>query len=100
MQTILNYAVKNADIVLLQESWIENNNISISHSAFMKVAWTEKNVKARIMTFISKKTNLNCISKYDISNDSNIQILEIRSNIEDFMIFNVYNEKSQDEILT
>ena len=99
MQTILDYAVKNADIVLLQESWIENNNISISHPAFMKVAWTEKNVKARIMTFISKKANLNlnCTPRYDISNDSDIQMLEITSNIEDFMIFNIYNEKSQDE---
>ena len=34
MQTILEYAVKNADIVLLQESWIENDNISILHFAF------------------------------------------------------------------
>ena len=41
MQTILNYTVKNVNIVLLQELWIENNNILISHSAFTKVAFTE-----------------------------------------------------------
>ena len=49
------------------------------------------------MTFISKNSNINCISKYDISNDSNIQILDILSNIENFMIFNIYNEKNQEE---
>ena len=39
MQTILEYAVKNANIVLLQESWTENNNISISHFAFIKIVF-------------------------------------------------------------
>ena len=98
MQTILDYAVKNIDIVLLQESWIEKNDISISHSTFIKITITEQeNFKARIMTFISKNANLNCISRYDISNDSDIQILRILSNIENFIIFNIYNEKSQDE---
>ena len=39
------------------------------------------------MTFVSKNAKLNCISKYDISKDSIIQMLNILSNI----------EKSQDE---
>ena len=100
MQTILEYAVKNANIVLLQESWIEKNNISISHFAFTKIAFNndnQTNFKARTMTFISKSSNVNCTSRYDISNDSDIQILDISSNIENFMIFNVYNEKNQGE---
>ena len=49
------------------------------------------------MTFISKNSNTSCTSKYDISNDSNIQILNISSNVENFMIFNIYNEKNQKE---
>ena len=49
------------------------------------------------MTFISTKVYLHCIPRYDISNDSNIQMLNISSNIINFTIFNVYNEKSQDE---
>ena len=98
MQTILEYAVKNADIVLLQESWIENNNISISHSAFIKIAFnTEQNVKAQTMTFVSKNAKLNCTPRYDISNDSNIQMLDISSNVENFIIFNVDNVKPQGE---
>ena len=98
MQTILKYAVKNAKIVLLQESWIENNNISISHLAFIKIAFnTKQNVKARTITFVSKNANLSCISRYDISNDSNTHMLDILSNIENFRILNIYNEKSQNK---
>ena len=64
----------------------------------MKIACVEQeNVKARTMTFISKNANLNCTSKYNVSNDSHIQVLKIASNIENFMIFNIYNEKSQDK---
>ena len=58
----------------------------------------QENFKARIMAFISKNPNLNCTSRYDISNGSNIQVLEISSSIENFIIFNIYNGKSQDEI--
>ena len=97
MQTILEYAVKNADIVLLQEPWIGNDNISILHPVFIKIALNiEQNVKAQTMTF-SKNAKLNCTPRYDISNDSDIQVLDISSNVENFIIFNVYNEKSQGE---
>ena len=49
------------------------------------------------MTFISKNLNINCNSRYNISNDSNIQILDISSNVENVILFNVYNEKNQGE---
>ena len=99
MQTILKYAVKNANIMLLQESWIENNNISILHFAFIKIAFnTEHNVKTRTMIFVSKNANLNYISRYNISNDFNIQMLNISSNVENFKIFNIYNEKLKTKI--
>ena len=49
------------------------------------------------MTFISKKANLNYTLRDDISNDSDKRMLNISSNIEYFTIFNIYNEKSQDE---
>ena len=100
MQTILEYAVKNADIVLLQEPWIGNDNISISHPAFTKIAFNndnQANFKARTMAFISKNSNINCTPRYDISNDLDIQVLDILSNVENFMIFNIYNEKNQED---
>ena len=43
MQTILEYAVNNGNIVLLQESWIENNNISILHFVFTQFAFNNDN---------------------------------------------------------
>ena len=49
------------------------------------------------MTFISKNLNIDCISKYDISNDLGIQMLDILLNVENLMIFNIYNEKNQEE---
>ena len=98
MQTLLEYAVKNANIVLLQESWIENNNISILHFAFMKVAFNiERNVKTRTITFVSKNAKLNCNSRCNISNDSNIHMLNISSNVKNIINLNIYNENFQDE---
>ena len=73
MQTISKYAVNNASIVLLPELGIENDKISILHSAFTKIAFNndnQANFEVRIMTFISKNSNINCTSTYDISNDS------------------------------
>ena len=49
------------------------------------------------MTFVSKNTNLNCTSRYNISNNSDIQVLDISSNTKDFLILNIYNEKSQEK---
>ena len=49
------------------------------------------------MTFISKNADLNYNSRYNISNDSNIQMLNILSNIENFMIFIINDEKSPDK---
>ena len=73
MQRLLEYVVKNANVVLLQESWIENNNIQISHLAFIKIAFNiKRNAKAKTMAFISKETNLYCTSSYNISNDLDI----------------------------
>ena len=49
------------------------------------------------MTFISKSLNINCTSRCDISKGSSIQMLNIASNIENLMVFNIYNEKNQEE---
>ena len=49
------------------------------------------------MTFISKNLTIKCIFKYDILNDSNIQMPIILSNVENIIVFNIYNEKNQKE---
>ena len=56
----------------------------------------DQNKKFKIMTFVSKKSTLKITFKFDISNNSNFQILHITNiNIDDCMIINIYNEKNQ-----
>ena len=56
----------------------------------------DQNKKFRIMTFVSKKLTLKITFKFDISNDSDFQILHITNiDIDDCMIINIYNEKNQ-----
>ena len=48
------------------------------------------------MIFILKKSTLKISFKFDILNDSNVQILHIINiDINDCMIINIYNEKNQ-----
>ena len=56
----------------------------------------DENIKFRTMIFISKKSTLKITFRFDISNDSNVQILHITNiDIDDCMIINIYNEKNQ-----
>ena len=56
----------------------------------------DQNKKFRIMIFVSKKSALKITFKFDISNDSDLQILHITNiDIDDCMIINIYNEKNQ-----
>ena len=56
----------------------------------------DRNKKFKIMIFVLKKSTLKITSKFDISNDSNFQILHITDiDIDDCMIINIYNEKNQ-----
>ena len=56
----------------------------INRSIFRQIS--QSKIQAQTMTFVSKNAKLNCISKYDISNDLNIQMLNISSNVENFII--------------
>ena len=56
----------------------------------------DQNKKFKIMIFILKKSALKITSRFDISNDSDIQILHITNiDIDDCIIINLYNEKNQ-----
>ena len=56
----------------------------------------DQNKKFKIMTFVLKKSALKITFRFDITNDSNIQILHITNiDIENCMIYNIYNEKNQ-----
>ena len=74
----------------------------VFHSAYDQIISSisaemiDQNKKFRIMIFVLKKLTLKITLKSDISNNSNIQILHITNiDIDDCMIFNIYNEKNQ-----
>ena len=101
MISCLKYAFdKKIDIIFMQKSWIEKNNVIIFHFAYDRIMSStsaemiDQNKKFKIMIFVLKKSTLKITFKFDISNDSNIQILYITNiDIDDCMIINIYNEK-------
>jgi hypothetical protein len=98
MTSCLKFATKTVDIILIQEFWIDQNQIIISHSAFtciMSNLAISNEHKSRILAFISKTFKLNATSRSDISFDTDIQALSIFDSNINLSILNVYNEKSQ-----
>ena len=103
MISYLKYAFdQKTEIILMQKSWIENNEITIFHFVYDRIMFSisaemiDQNKKFKIIIFVSKKSTLKITSKSDISNDSNFQILHITNiDIDDCMIINIYNEKNQ-----
>jgi hypothetical protein len=88
---------KKINIICIQESWIEANQIIISHSTYNRILSDQKEShKQRVMTFVFKSFKFSITSRSNLCTNTNIQILNIsETNIENFTIVNVYNEKSQ-----
>ena len=104
MQSILKHVKTNSmNLILIQKSWIQNdenhNNMTISHPNFTCIIPRIKKYKSRVVTFVNKcRKKLKCISKIDLINDSDIQILNISINeLKNVKIINIYNEKSQNQ---
>ena len=103
MISCLKYAFNHKiDIIFMQKSWIEKNKIIIFHFVYdrimfdISVEMIDQNKKFKITIFVLKKSTLKITFKFDISNDSNFQILHITDiDIDDCMIINIYNEKNQ-----
>lgn len=97
MQSCLEYGKQNVDIILMQEPWIDPNLTRISHSAYYCIMpnMNKNDVhKPRVLSFVSKKLEFSITPRPDISSDSDIQVLNISgTNIDNFTILNVYNEK-------
>ena len=73
--------------------------MTISHSNFTCIIFKIKKYKSRIATFVNKyKKKLKYISKIDLINDLDIQILNIFINdLKNVKIVNVYNKKNQNQ---
>ncbi len=81
------------------ESWIESNQITISHSAFNRILLEQEfneTHKQRVIIFAFKSFKFSITPRSNLCSNTNIQILNIsETNIQNFIVLNIYNEKSQ-----
>ena len=98
MQTCLENSIKTADVVLIQEPYMSNDHVTISHPTFINII-PNNATRPRVMTFIKKDSanHMTITPRPNIYQDSDIQVLDIsRHDLPNILIFNVYNEKQID----
>ncbi len=90
---------RNIDFILVQESWIAQDNIYIiSHTTYHTILPEFCDVRPRMVVFAKKDLIHQFCYRSDLCKDSDIIILNIlNSEIPDFQIMNFYNEKSLKE---
>ncbi len=71
MHVCMKFAKNRADIVILQESWVKDENITISHSSFICIKLNIQNAWITSRLIANNKTQ------------------------REILLFNIYNEKSQ-----
>ena len=99
MISCLEYALSNQiDIVLFQEPWTRDQK-TISHPSFTCIMPKIATYRSRVAIFVTKcNPKLQCTPRTDLIDDSDMQIIEIRiDEVRKVQIFNIYNEKSQND---
>jgi len=94
----MKFAKNKTDIVILQESWIKDENITISHSSFICIKSNVQNTHVRVLIFVAKNAKkFTCTSRSNIVNSEDMQAISIVNNKiqKEILLFNIYNEKSQ-----
>jgi len=90
---------KNIDFILVQELWIAQDNIyTIFYITYHTILSEFCDIRPRVVIFVKKNLiHQFCYRSY-LCKDSDIIILNIlNSEIPDFQIINIYNEKSLKE---
>src|SRR6266498_1725124 len=90
---------RNIDFILVQEPWIaKDNTYIISHTVYRTILPEFCDVRPRVAVFAKKDLTHQFCYRSDLCKDSDIIILNIlNSEIPDFQIMNIYNEKSLKE---
>ena len=90
---------RNIDFILVQELWIaKDNTYIISHIIYYIILSEFCDVRSRVAVFVKKDLIYQFCYRSDLCKDSDIIILDIlNSEIPDFQIINIYNEKSLKE---
>ena len=99
MISCLEYALSNQiDIVLFQEPWTRDQK-TISHLSFTCIMPKIATYRSRVAIFVTKcNPKLQCTPRTDLIDDSDMQIIEITiDEVRKVQIFNIYNEKSQND---
>ncbi len=98
MHACIKFAKNKTDIVILQESWMRNENITISHSSFICIKSNVQNTHIRVLIFVAKNAKkFTYTSRSNIVNSKDMQAISIANNKiqKEILLFNIYNEKSQ-----
>ncbi len=98
MHACMKFAKNKTDIVILQESWMSDENITISDSSFICIKTNIQNTCVRVLIFVAKNAKkFTCTSRSDIVNSEDMQAISIVNNKiqREILLFNIYNEKSQ-----
>ncbi len=77
---------------------MKDENITISHSSFICIKSNVQNTYVRVLIFVAKNAKkFTCTSRSDIVNSKDMQaILIVNNKIQKrILLFNIYNEKSQ-----
>src|SRR6266498_4517759 len=89
---------RNIDFILVQESWIVQDNTYTIHTTYHTILPEFCDVRPRVAVFVKKDSTHQFCYRSDLCKDSDIIILDIlNSEIPDFQIMNIYNEKSLKE---
>ena len=106
--SLLQQAFENTstDIILIQEPYVaynklQGNFICISHSSFHTappIPMLSNNIVSErpcTLTYIWKSSCLQFSPRYDLCQDTDMQIIELTMEPESFFIINIYNEKQR-----
>ncbi len=77
---------------------MRDENITISHPSFICIKPNVQNTRARVLIFVAKNAKkVTCTSRSDIVNSEDMQAVSIANNKiqRGILLFNIYNEKSQ-----
>ncbi len=77
---------------------MKDKNITILHSSFICIKSNVQNTYVKVLIFVTKNTKkFTCTSRSDIVNNEDMQVISIANNKiqREILLFNIYNEKSQ-----
>ncbi len=73
MHACIKFAKNKTDIVILQELWMKDENITISHSSFICIKSNVQNIHVRVIIFVAKNVmKFTCTSRSDIVNSEDM----------------------------